>query len=74
MHLIHDFILIFLTFLFYVSDLFRACSFSCVFIEVKCLSVAYLKPIWLTTFEILAFSLSLYSFTVMCLDMNISFF
>ena len=47
---------------------------SLVFLEVRCLSVAYLKPICLTTFEMLAFSLPLYSFTVMCLDMNISFF
>ena len=57
-----------------MSQIFSEHVVSLVFIEVKCLSVAYLKPVWLTTFEILAFSLSLYSFTVMCLDMNISFF
>ena len=59
---------------FFMSQIFSEHVVSLVFIEVKCLSVAYLKPVWLTTFEILAFSLSLYSFTVMCLDMNISFF
>ena len=59
---------------FFMSQIFSEHVVSLGFIEVKSLSVAYLKPVWLTTFEILAFSLSLYSFTVMCLDMNISFF